>query len=300
VRCYSSVTQLYFVHAEAFAYGSRRFLEGNKVIAFLIDADNFSSPAWIDEAFQTLETSEGTIAIRRAYGSAENLRSLADALRIWAIRPFANLTLSKNTTDLSLAVDAIELAHQMPRPRMVVIGSGDVDFVPLVVRLRERGIKVICVSERNKMAQDAVPAYDQVIYVGTNQGPRLTATVESVIPTAIVPVQNALKNAAVKQPKSKATPSAALPVKKAVAKKAATKATNSPSEKVSVFQILAAVPGLKTGEWLRLGEVAKPLHDEKLLAKSAASTKLFKRHPHDFELKPLKQPNQVRFMSLLR
>jgi hypothetical protein len=26
------------------------------MIAFLIDADNFSSPAWIDEAFQKLES----------------------------------------------------------------------------------------------------------------------------------------------------------------------------------------------------------------------------------------------------
>lgn len=61
------------------------------MIAFLIDADNFSEPAWIDEAFQTLERTEGPIAIRRAYGSAENLKGLADTLRVWAIRPFVNL-----------------------------------------------------------------------------------------------------------------------------------------------------------------------------------------------------------------
>jgi uncharacterized LabA/DUF88 family protein len=270
------------------------------VIAFFIDADNFSSPAWIDEAFQTLGISEGAIAIRRAYGSVENLRSLADTLRIWAIRPFANLALSKNTTDLSLAVDVIELAHQMPRPRMVVIGSGDVDFVPLVVRLRERGIRVICVTERSKMAQDAVPAYDQVIYVGDNQGASLATAVKNTIPTAVVPLQSAPQKAAVKPPKAKATQPKAIPAKKAAAKKAATKTTSSPIDKVSVQQILAAVPGLKAGEWLRLSEVAKPLHDEKLLAKSAASTKLFKKYPHHFELTPSKQPNQVRFMPPLR
>ena len=39
------------------------------MIAFLIDADNFSAPAWIDEAFQTIERNEGSISIRRAYGS---------------------------------------------------------------------------------------------------------------------------------------------------------------------------------------------------------------------------------------
>lgn len=56
------------------------------MIAFLIDADNLSAPVWIDEAFQTLERTEGTISIRRAYGSAENLKGLADTLRVWSIR----------------------------------------------------------------------------------------------------------------------------------------------------------------------------------------------------------------------
>jgi phage baseplate assembly protein W len=48
------------------------------MIAFLIDADNLSASAWIDEAFQTLERTEGSMAIRRDYGSAENLKGLAD------------------------------------------------------------------------------------------------------------------------------------------------------------------------------------------------------------------------------
>lgn len=270
------------------------------MIAFFIDADNFSSPAWIDEAFRSLEASEGTIAIRRAYGSAENLRGLADTLRTWAIRPFVNLALSKNTTDLSLAVDAMELAHQTPRPRIVVVGSGDVDFVPLVVRLRERGIKVICVSDRSKMAQDAVPAYDKVVYISHIQDESLATTVENASPIVAAPLQSAPKKVAVKPPKAKVTQPKAIPAKKTATKKAAAKTTKSPIDKVSVLQILAAVPRLKAGEWLRLSEVAKPLHDEKLLAKSAASTKLFKKYPHHFELTPLKQPNQVRFIPTLR
>ena len=87
------------------------------MIAFLIDADNFSAPSWIDEAFKTLEQSEGAISIRRAYGSAENLKGMADTLRIWAIRPFVNLPLPKNTTDMSLAVDAMVRFMAGPSPR---------------------------------------------------------------------------------------------------------------------------------------------------------------------------------------
>ncbi len=265
------------------------------MIAFLIDADNFSSPSWIDEAFQTLERTEGPISIRRAYGSAENLKGLTDTLRIWAVRPFVNLPLPKNTTDMSLAVDAMELACMTPRPKLVVIGSGDLDFVPLVVRLRERGIKVVCVTERSKMAQDALPAYDQVMYVGGNQVDR--PKVVEAKPVATSPVRVATKKAAIKSPAPKTTTPKPATAKKAVAKKVpAKKTTNAATDAVTVPRILSAVPNFKAGQWHPLGDVAKVLHDEKLLAKSATSTKLFKKFPHHFELMPAGKPNQVRFI----
>ncbi len=265
------------------------------MIAFLIDADNFSSPAWIDEAFQTLGRTEGSISIRRAYGSAENLKGLADTLRVWAIRPFVNLPLPKNTTDMSLGVDAMELACMAQTPKLIVIGSGDLDFVPLVVRLRERGIKVVCVTERSKMAQDAVPAYDQVIYVGGDQVDQ--PKVIEAKPMATAPVRLATKKAATKSPVVKTSIPKPAAAKKAVAKKApAKKTTGAATDAVTVPKILAAVPNLKTGEWQPLGDVAKVLHDEKLLAKSATSTKLFKKFPQHFELMPEGKPNKVRFI----
>lgn len=267
------------------------------MIAFLIDADNFSAPAWIDEAFQTLERTEGSISIRRAYGSAENLKGLADTLRAWAIRPFVNLSLSKNTTDISLAVDAMELACLAPRPKLVVIGSGDLDFVPLVVRLRERGIKVVCVSERSKMAQDAVRAYDQVIYIGGDP-PIRPAVIEvvQVVPVAAVPVHVAPQKTVVKSSVLKTTTPKLAAVKKAPAKKVAKKTASTTTDAVTVPKILAAVPNLKAGQWQPLGDVAKMLHDEKLLAKNATSSKLFKKFPHHFELAPSGKPNKVRFI----
>ena len=267
------------------------------MIAFLIDADNLSAPAWIDEAFQTIERTEGSIAIRRAYGSSENLKGLTETLRTWAIRPFANLSLSKNTTDLSLAVDAMELACLAPRPKLVVIGSGDMDFVPLVVRLRERGIKVVCISERSKMAQEAVPAYDQVIYVGGDKGIRqAVAEVPQSVQVAVPQVRAVPKKAAVKTPAAKPTTPKPAVAKKTPAKKVAkTSATTTP-EAVTVPKILAVLPDLKAGEWQPLGDVAKVLHDKKLLAKSATSSKLFKKFPHHFELVPEGKPNKVRYI----
>lgn len=251
------------------------------MIVFLIDADNLSSPAWVNEAIASIEATEGPIAVRRAYGSAENLKGLADSLRDWAIRPFLNVYLTKNTTDMALAVDAMELACQTPAPQTMVIGSGDADFVPLVVRLRERGIKVLCGSEYRKMAPEAVKAYDGVIYVGRNAGS--AAKAPPAARKAVAPAQAAKKASAKKAPATK----------KMTAKSAPT-ATVTPSDQVTKDMILEAFPELRMGEWLPISDAAKALHDKKLLSKSASSPKLFKRFPQSFELKPEKQPNRVR------
>jgi len=103
------------------------------VVAFLIDADNLSSPALVDEACQALESSE--------------------SMRKWAIRPFCNLSLGKNTTDIALAIDAMELACQTPAPEVIAIGSGDADFLPSAVRFSSARI-----SSPNILARAAIPA----------------------------------------------------------------------------------------------------------------------------------------------
>jgi hypothetical protein len=61
--------------------------------------------------------------------------------------------------------------------------------------------------------------------------------------------------------------------------------------------VLKLLPKLVDGQWHDLGAAAKALKDAGLLAKSAPATKLFRKHPHAFELQPEKQPNQVRFAT---
>ena len=274
---------------------------------FLIDADNLSSPAWVDEAFQALEAAEGSVAVRRAYGSADNLKGLADTMRTWAIRPFVNLSLSKNTTDIALAADAMAFACQQPVPTMIVIGSGDADFVPLVVRLRERGIQVVCVSEASKMAPEAVPAYDRVLYVGHAAAARRAppapvpattpAKARRSAPAAAPAAKPAAKKAPAKKAAARKEAPAAPPAPKEAARKTAVKLA-APADGLTVPRILAAVPALEAGAWQPLGEVAKALRDGGLLGKSALSTKLFKKFPAQFELKPGRQPNEVRWVAV--
>jgi len=296
---------------------------------FLIDADNLNSGAWVDEAFRVLLDSEGNLPVRRAYGSAENLKALADTLRAWAVRPFVNLALTKNTTDMALAVDAMELACQNPAPGLIVIGSGDADFTPLVVRLRERGIRVLCVSECSKMGREAIPAYDRVILVGPEMAPQAPAPLASLAAPAR---KTARKTAAKKTTASAAAPdkapTAKPPVAKNPAKKAAVKSTaraktaapqqapepaspkppaaGKPALEASehgshqtpvldLAAILAAVPALQTGQAQPLAAVAKALLDARLRGKNMTATKLLKKFSKQFLLAPPEKPRTVQY-----
>lgn len=264
---------------------------------FLIDADNLSSPAWIEEAFQKLETSGESLAVRRAYGSAENLRGLEPVLRARAIVSLLNIALTKNTTDVALAVDAMALSWQLPKPSAVIIGSGDADFVPLVARLRERGIRTVCVSGPGKMSQEAVPWYDEVIEVGLQRrSPAHEVAIKKVLQKIVEPTNASLpKSARIKAAVKKVALKEALP-QKTPAPAPAKKKTVTAKAPVTYQQILAAIPALKTGQSMVLGDVVKILHDAKLLAKNTASTKLFSKYPGQFELLPSKQPNRVRYI----
>ena len=288
---------------------------------FLIDADNLNSGAWVDEAFRVLEASEGPLPVRRAYGSAENLKGLSEALRAWAVRPFVNLSLTKNTTDIALAVDAMEFACQTPAPGLVVIGSGDADFVPLVVRLRERGIRMVCVSERGKMGREAVSAYDRVILVGPEQAlheAQLAAASDAPAPAVPAGRRLPVRKAAAKKAPAVKAPAAKAPAKKVAAKKTARKTPAAPPEPRSMatfdqtapasadnavhpmlpldlLTILQALPGLQTGQPQPLAAVAKALLDAKLRGKNMTATKLLKKFPQHFALLPPEKPRTVTY-----
>ncbi len=283
---------------------------------FLIDADNLNSGAWVDEAFRVLQETEGPLPVRRAYGSAENLKALADTLCAWAVRPFVNLALTKNTTDMALAVDAMELACQSPTPGLIVIGSGDADFTPLVVRLRERGIRVVCVSERSKMGREALPAYDRVILVGPEQG---TAPSAPARKTARKTAAKTSSPAASPKPAAAKTPAKKVAAKTSTRTKAqqeqpATspvpvpppapeKPAPQPAEGAAhamplldLAAILAAVPALQTGQAQPLAAVAKALLDARLRGKNMTATKLLKKFPQQFVLAPTEKPRTVQYI----
>jgi len=243
-------------------------------VMLLIDADNVSvdvieqGVAWVHQQF-------GGPHVRRAYCTAESAVKHQQLFKRLAIRPMVNLAAGKNSTDIALAVDAIDLAIA-ERPEVMVIASSDSDFAPLVARLREKGCRVIGIGQEGKTGDETQTVYDEY-QVLTHRRPRAAAGAASVN-----------KPAAKAPPARKAAPRKAP----AAARPAARKAAPALPEKAQA--ILHALPALARGETVELRVAAEALRDAGLLSKSGSSTKLFGQFAELFELKPPKAPNHVR------
>ena len=128
-------------------------------VALLIDADNVSIDV-IEQAVAWIGARWGGPHVRRAYGTAEMAVKYQEQFKRLSIRPMVNLAAGKNSTDIALAVDAIDLVSQ-DRPGTVVIASSDSDFAPLVSRLREKGCRVVGIGQKGKTGEETRALYDE-------------------------------------------------------------------------------------------------------------------------------------------
>jgi uncharacterized protein (TIGR00288 family) len=231
-------------------------------VMLLIDADNVSLDV-IEQAVPWVHQHFGGPHVRRAYCTAESAVKHQAAFKRLGIRPMVNLAAGKNSTDIALAVDAIDLATS-ERPEVVVIASSDSDFAPLVSRLREKGCRVIGVGQEGKTGDETIGVYDDYEVLSHRKSVRAA-------PAAAPAKAPAKKRAPRKAPAKKAVPPIA--------------------EKAQA--IFDALPALAAGETVELRVAAERLRDAKLLSKSGSSTKLFGQFPELFELRPEKQPNHV-------
>ena len=111
-------------------------------LAIFIDADNLNDPTALDHVLTSVRTLADRIVYRRAYGRPESLRAIEAVLWRHGVRPVANLIVDKTTTDSALVIDAVEAVCRNDI-NVVAICSGDADFVPLAMWLRERHCKVL-------------------------------------------------------------------------------------------------------------------------------------------------------------
>ena len=237
-------------------------------LAIFIDADNLNDETALDHVLTSVRTLADRIVYRRAYGRPESLRAIEAVLWRHGVRPVANLIVDKTTTDSALVIDAVEAVCRN-NIDVVAICSGDADFVPLAMWLRERHCKVLCFSLPQKIFANPESFYDEVVLI------------DVVSPSLPVPLEPATKDPA--------------PVAFAVPPKAAKPAVQAPSAAVSVKAILKALPELALRRPVHLSVAAKTLRAAGLLTKTGSSVALFRRYPAQFELTPSQQPNSVRF-----
>ncbi|CAN5632993.1 NYN domain-containing protein [soil metagenome] len=119
-------------------------------LAVLIDADN-ASPKIADALFDEV-AKIGEASLRRIYGdfSGGKLKSWADILARHAILPqqqFAYTT-GKNSSDIALVIDAMDLLHSGRFDGFCLVSS-DSDFTRLAARIREEGTDVFGIGKAN-------------------------------------------------------------------------------------------------------------------------------------------------------
>ncbi len=70
----------------------------------------------------------------------------------------------KNSADIHMVVDALDLCYTKPHVDAFVIMSGDSDFSPLVAKLRENNKSVIGVGVKNSTSNLLIESCDEFIY----------------------------------------------------------------------------------------------------------------------------------------
>jgi hypothetical protein len=219
----------------------------------------------------------------------------------------------------------------------VVIVSSDMDYSPLIVRLRELGCRVTGYGQQGKSGRDIERDYERVYdsfeVVGLSKAPpagrapaRPAGRREPIIAVPLaapvvtaespVPARGRARRTRVAIPAPLPTPVLADVTSvepAAVADVAPARAASSrrrPASKVApaakavsrdlpsaVEAVLEACPDLRGGAPVRLNGVAVALRERGLLTKSGKTTSFFKKLEAHFALLPADKPESVRFLG---
>lgn len=253
-----------------------------KRTALLIDADNVSTDV-VAQVLERLGTGAHVLQHRRAYGSVQKAGEFAEFCRDHAIRFLPSTFAGPNATDIALAIDAVELVLRQPLDEVVLVSS-DMDYSPLIVRLRELGCRVTGYGQHGKSGSDIARDYERVYDAFEVIGPAAVRR-----PRAAAAPKTAAK------PRPTAPAKAAAPAKRAPAKAAKPVAPLAlPAE---VEAVLAACPALRQGATMQLNAAGQALQESGLLSRSGRPSALFKRLGSHFEMLPPGKPAQVRFVG---
>jgi len=150
-------------------------------VAVLIDYENVGLDT-MQYLFDQL-SDVGRVIVKRAYADWSVHRSRRDQLLEFGIEAehyFHNTKSGKNSSDICLVIDAVDLLHNASIDTFVIV-SADSDFVPLVNKLRGAGKVVVGAGRRDAASSTLVRSCDRYINLddATDRSPPQTG------PTAV-------------------------------------------------------------------------------------------------------------------
>ncbi|MEY4979469.1 MAG: hypothetical protein RLZZ352_1739 [Pseudomonadota bacterium] len=153
-------------------------------LAVFVDMDNLSVTG-LETVLSRWRYRQTPLTLRRAYGGLDKLKGASAVLQRYGFHVRANH--GRGTTDVLLTVDVMDALHAGLLPSVVAIASSDADFVPLVWRLRDAGIRVVGVAERVIANVDALTAaYDDMEWCDEFvSAPPVTVNAQAAIPASL-------------------------------------------------------------------------------------------------------------------
>ena len=110
---------------------------------------------------------KGSIVVKKAYCDWERYKEFKAAMHSAAFElieiPHVRMS-GKNSADIRMVVDALDLCYTKSHVDTFVIISGDSDFSPLVSKLRENDKQVIGVGVKNSSSDLLISNCDEFIY----------------------------------------------------------------------------------------------------------------------------------------
>jgi uncharacterized protein (TIGR00288 family) len=142
-------------------------------IAVFVDLENVAIGVR-DARFKTFDINlvlgrlveKGNIVVRRAYADWSRYGDYRRALHEAGVEliemPGSKIT-GKNSADIKMVVDALELSFTKPHIDMFALVSGDSDFSPLVAKLRENNKRTIGVGVKSSTSPLLIDTCDEFI-----------------------------------------------------------------------------------------------------------------------------------------
>lgn len=159
-------------------------MAANRRLALLIDADN--AQATLLPQILTKVSEYGTVTIRRIYGdwSAPSLVAWKEVLQRYALHTAQQFgyVKGKNTTDIALIIDAMDLLHTANVDGFCIVSS-DSDYAPLATRICEKGKFVLGIGKKQTV-EGFVNACSEFVFTDDLQPPQ-TPSVKKPVPVAV-------------------------------------------------------------------------------------------------------------------